>query len=206
MYAGVDYEAILREAEEEADVIIWDGGNNDFPFFQPDVFMTVVDPLRPGHELRYHPGETNLRMADVVVVNKVDTASIGEVGEVIANIKAVNPHASIIRAASPVVLDEGPVDRRRSRVGRRRRADADTRRHAVRCGHGRGPTGWRAGARRPASVRGWHRSRMSWPGIPRWTRYRRWVTRPISSTSSRRRSTMRPATSSSPGHRSISGG
>lgn len=108
MYAGVDYQAILYQAEEEADVIIWDGGNNDFPFYSPDIFITVVDPLRPGHELRYHPGETNLRMADVVVVNKMDTAGVDAVGEVIANIETVNPRARIVRAASPVVLEEGP--------------------------------------------------------------------------------------------------
>jgi predicted GTPase len=108
MYSGVDYAAILHQAEEEADVIIWDGGNNDFPFYAPDIFITVVDPLRPGHELRYHPGETNLRMADVVVVNKVDTADIKAVGEVIANIEAVNPRARIVRAASPVELGDGP--------------------------------------------------------------------------------------------------
>jgi len=107
MYAGVDYGAILRQAEQEADVVIWDGGNNDFPFYAPDIFITVVDPLRPGHELRYHPGETNLRMADVVVVNKVDTAAIGAVGEVVANIERVNPRARIIRAASPVELEDG---------------------------------------------------------------------------------------------------
>ena len=108
MYAGVDYGAILHQAEQEADVVIWDGGNNDFPFYAPDIFITVVDPLRPGHELRYHPGETNLRMADVVVVNKVDTAAIGAVGEVVANIERVNPRARIIRAASPVELEDGP--------------------------------------------------------------------------------------------------
>jgi predicted GTPase len=108
MYSGVDYAAILHQAEEEADVIVWDGGNNDFPFYAPDIFITVIDPLRPGHELRYHPGETNLRMADVVVVNKVDTADIKAVGEVIANIEAVNPRARIIRAASPVELEDGP--------------------------------------------------------------------------------------------------
>jgi predicted GTPase len=108
MYAGVDYEAILHQAEEEADVIIWDGGNNDFPFYSPDIFITVVDPLRPGHELRYHPGETNLRMADVVVVNKMDSAEVDAVGEVVANIEAVNPRARIVRAASPVVLEDGP--------------------------------------------------------------------------------------------------
>jgi predicted GTPase len=108
MYAGIDYQRILFQAEEEADVVIWDGGNNDFPFFAPDIYITVVDPLRPGHELRYHPGETNLRMADLVVVNKVDTAEPDDVAEVIANIEAVNPTAQIVRAASPVVLEEGP--------------------------------------------------------------------------------------------------
>jgi predicted GTPase len=108
MYAGVDYQAILHQAEEEADVIVWDGGNNDFPFFASDVSLTVVDPLRPGHELKYHPGETNLRMADVVVVNKIDTAEADAVGRVIANIEAVNPQARIVRAASPVVLEDGP--------------------------------------------------------------------------------------------------
>jgi predicted GTPase len=108
MYAGVDYQRILFQAEEEADVVIWDGGNNDFPFFAPDIYITVVDPLRSGHELRYHPGETNLRMADVVVVSKIDTAEPDDVAEVIANIEAVNPTAQIVRAASPVVLEEGP--------------------------------------------------------------------------------------------------
>ena len=82
MYAGVDYEAILRQAEEEADVVIWDGGNNDFPFFAPDLLIVVADPLRPGHELLYHPGETNLRMADVVVINKVDSAEAHNVEQV----------------------------------------------------------------------------------------------------------------------------
>ena len=78
VYAGVDYGEVLKQAEEEADVIVWDGGDNDFPFFAPDLLVVVVDPLRPGHELRYHPGETNLRMADVVVVNKVDSADAGQ--------------------------------------------------------------------------------------------------------------------------------
>ena len=108
MYAGVDYQAILHQAEEEADVIVWDGGNNDFSFFAPDISLTVVDPLRPGHELKYHPGEANLRMADVVVVNKIDTAEAEAVGRVIANIERVNPDARIVRAASPVVLEDGP--------------------------------------------------------------------------------------------------
>jgi predicted GTPase len=108
MFAGVDYEAILRAAEAEADVIIWDGGNNDFPFYAPDLLITVTDPLRPGHELRYHPGEVNLRMADVVVVNKVDSAEAAAVEAVIATVRETNPRAAIIRAASPVTLEPGP--------------------------------------------------------------------------------------------------
>jgi predicted GTPase len=107
MYAGVDYEAILRQAEEEADVVIWDGGNNDFPFFVPDLLTTVVDPLRPGHELTYHPGEVNVRMADVVVVNKVDSASAEAVAEVVGNVLSANPDATIVQAASPVTLEDG---------------------------------------------------------------------------------------------------
>ena len=108
MYAGVDYSAILAQAQEEADVIVWDGGNNDFPFFRPDLFVVVTDPLRPGHELRYHPGETNLRMADVVVVNKVDSAPLDAIEHVLADIRAVNPTAKVVKAASPVTLDDGP--------------------------------------------------------------------------------------------------
>jgi predicted GTPase len=108
MYAGVDYEAILRRAEEEADVVVWDGGNNDFPFFRPDLLIVVADPLRPGHELLYHPGETNLRMADVVVINKVDTAEAHNVEQVLENIEAVNPMARVVFAKSPPVLDAGP--------------------------------------------------------------------------------------------------
>jgi predicted GTPase len=108
MYAGVDYADILRQAEAEADVVIWDGGNNDFSFFASDLLVTVLDPLRPGHELRYHPGEMNLRMADVVVVNKVDTASLEAVGDVVATVSRVNPRAVVVRAASPVTLGPGP--------------------------------------------------------------------------------------------------
>jgi predicted GTPase len=112
--AGVDYAEILAQAQEEADVVIWDGGNNDLPFFTPDVHIVVVDPLRPGHELRYHPGEANVRMADVVVVNKVDTADPRDVGTVVDNVHSVNPDAMIVRAASPVELEDGP-----SLVGKR---------------------------------------------------------------------------------------
>ena len=108
MYAGVDYEAILRQAEQEADVIVWDGGNNDFPFYAPDLLITVTDPLRPGHELTFHPGEVNLRMADVVVVNKIDSAHFDSVGRVLDVVDAVNPSAAVIMAASPVSLEAGP--------------------------------------------------------------------------------------------------
>jgi predicted GTPase len=107
MYAGVDYGDILKQAQEEADVVIWDGGNNDLPFFAPDLHIVVVDPLRPGHELRYHPGEANVRMADIVVVNKVDSAYPEDVGRVVENVHAVNPKATIVRAASPVSLEAG---------------------------------------------------------------------------------------------------
>ncbi len=108
MYAGVDYQAILRAAESEADVVIWDGGNNDFSFYRPDLLITVVDPLRSGHELNYHPGEVNVRMADVVVVNKVDTADPVAVAIVEHNVRDVNPDAVVVRVASPVTLDPGP--------------------------------------------------------------------------------------------------
>jgi predicted GTPase len=107
MYAGVDYEGILRAAEQEADVIVWDGGNNDFPFVRPDVMITVVDPLRPGHESTYHPGETTLRIADVVVVNKVDSADPDDVEAVVAAVGRMVPDAVVIRADSPVTLDSG---------------------------------------------------------------------------------------------------
>ena len=107
VYTGVDYGEVLKRAEEEADVIVWDGGDNDFPFFAPDLFVVVVDPLRPGHELRYHPGETNLRMADVVVVNKVDSATPEQVDSVIDAVRLVNPDARLVTAASPVTLGHG---------------------------------------------------------------------------------------------------
>ncbi|MGA7722151.1 MAG: cyclic 2,3-diphosphoglycerate synthase [Ignavibacteriaceae bacterium] len=105
IYAGVDYEAILREAEKEADVIIWDGGNNDIPFYKSDVVFTVVDPHRAGHEMYYYPGNTSLRIADAVVINKIDSAELYNINIVRENIKAVNPKAEIIEAASPVTVD-----------------------------------------------------------------------------------------------------
>jgi predicted GTPase len=104
VYAGVDYEPILRQAEREADVILWDGGNNDLPFFAPDLHIVVADPHRPGHEKAYHPGEANARAADVFVINKVDTAPGENVIAVRENLRALNPRAVMIDAASPIRL------------------------------------------------------------------------------------------------------
>jgi predicted GTPase len=106
IYAGVDYEAILREAEKEADIILWDGGNNDVSFYKADLTITVVDPHRPGHELTYYPGNTSLRMADVAIINKVVTAQPENILTVTNNIKSVNPKAIIIEGASPVTVDK----------------------------------------------------------------------------------------------------
>ena len=106
LYAGVDYGQILEQAEKEADVITWDGGNNDFSFYKPDLLITLVDPLRPGHEISYYPGETNLIMSDVVIINKVVTADYDDIEEVRDNIMAVNPNAIIIEAASPLTVDD----------------------------------------------------------------------------------------------------
>ena len=107
VYAGVDYEVVLARAEAEADVILWDGGNNDTPFFLPEVHITVADALRPGHESSYHPGELNVRLADIVVVNKVDSAADGAVERIGAAVRALNPGAAVCATASPVRLDPG---------------------------------------------------------------------------------------------------
>jgi predicted GTPase len=112
IYAGVDYGAILNEAENDpkgCDVILWDGGNNDFPFYVPDLLVTVADPHRPGHELRYYPGEITLRMADVVVINKIDTADLSGIQAVRNNITAVNPNAVVVEAASALYIDDPSV-------------------------------------------------------------------------------------------------
>jgi predicted GTPase len=114
IYAGVDYEAILREAEKDqagCDIILWDGGNNDFPFYKPDLMVTVVDPHRPGHELGYYPGEVTLRMADVVVINKIDSADSQGILTVRKNIEKVNPSAVVIDAASPIKVADPEVIR-----------------------------------------------------------------------------------------------
>jgi len=109
VYAGVDYEAIVREAEKEADVILWDGGNNDLPFYQTDLLIVVVDPHRPGHEESYYPGETNLRLADVVVINKIETADPDDVEYVRENIRNINPNATIVDAASPISVEDASI-------------------------------------------------------------------------------------------------
>ncbi len=107
IYAGVDYGEILQQAQAEADVLLWDGGNNDLPFYRPTVHIALVDPLRAGHELRYHPGETNLRMADVVIVNKMDSAQPDQVAQLDETIARVNPGATVVHANSAVSVDDG---------------------------------------------------------------------------------------------------
>jgi predicted GTPase len=109
VYAGVDYEEILRAAEAEADVVVWDGGNNDFPFYRPDLFVVVADPLRAGHERRFHPGEVNARMADVVVVNKVDSATPEQVATIVEGLAEMNPDAAIVKARSTLKLEGGEI-------------------------------------------------------------------------------------------------
>ena len=106
VFAGVDYGAILEKAQAEAEMVIWDGGNNDLPFFRPDVHVVVTDPLRAGNEMRYHPGETNLRLADVIVINKIDSASKEQIEAVLASIAAVNPGAEVIMAESSVTVED----------------------------------------------------------------------------------------------------
>jgi predicted GTPase len=109
----VDYGAILRRAEDEADVVIWDGGNNDLPFYAPDLHLVVVDPHRAGHSMLYHPGEANVRMADAIIINKVDTAQADAVALAWDTVRLLNPRARIIKAASPITLDDGPTIRGR---------------------------------------------------------------------------------------------
>ncbi|MFQ5708073.1 MAG: cyclic 2,3-diphosphoglycerate synthase [bacterium] len=109
VYAGLDYQEILNQAQAEADVVIWDGGNNDTPFFKPDLHIVVADPLRPGHELSYYPGETNLRMADVVVINKETTATLENIETVRESIQKTNPSATIIDAASPIYMEDAQL-------------------------------------------------------------------------------------------------
>ena len=106
VYAGVDYEKIARQAEQEADIVIWDGGNNDFSFYEPTLMITVVDPLRPDHAARYHPGETTVRLAEVIIINKIDTASLEQIQTTRQIVRELNPQATVIDAASPIFVDD----------------------------------------------------------------------------------------------------
>jgi len=114
IYAGVDYEAILREAEKEADIILWDGGNNDLPFYKSDLQIVVADPHRAGHEVSYHPGEANLRAADVIVINKIETADSANINRVRQSIRNVNPNAIVVDGASPIFVDDPDAIRGKS--------------------------------------------------------------------------------------------
>ena len=111
VYAGVDYERILQEAEKETDIILWDGGNNDLPFYKPDLHIVVTDPHRAGHEVAYHPGEANLRLADVVVINKVDTGDLDDIVAIQQNVQRINPEATLVEAASPIFVEDSAAIR-----------------------------------------------------------------------------------------------
>ena len=155
VFAGIDYAAILDQAEQEADVILWDGGNNDTPFVKPNLHVVVVDPHRPGHELRYHPGETNLRMAHVCVVNKIDTAPPEGVEAVVDSIRTHNPDAKIVLAASPVPRrGERPHDQGQAGAGDRGRPDAHPRRDGLRRAALAAKANGAPSARRSETVRG----------------------------------------------------
>ena len=123
----MDYEKILRAAEKEVDIILWDGGNNDFSFYVSDLKIVVADPHRPGHESTYHPGEVNSRDADVIVINKVDTADPQAVIKVRENLRLLNPKAIVIEAASPLFVDNPGCHIGEARAGHRRRSDPDPR-------------------------------------------------------------------------------
>jgi predicted GTPase len=135
IYAGVDYEAILRAAENDpdgCDVIVWDGGNNDFSFYEADLRITVTDPHRPGHGMKYYPGEVNLRTSDVIVINKIDSANPDDVDKVRKTIEEVAPQATVIDAASPITVEDPEVIRWQACIGRGRWSYAHARRHEAR--------------------------------------------------------------------------
>jgi predicted GTPase len=158
VYAGVDYGRIVDLAAQEADLILWDGGNNDFPFIRPDLHLVLVDPLRAGHETSHHPGEVVLRMADIVIVAKVNAASTAQIQQVEATAKAINPKAKIVRAASPIRLRQFGGDWEPTEPGRlesagdRRRTHHDPRRHGLWRGVCGGDAGPRRSSRRSASL------------------------------------------------------
>ena len=143
VYAGVDYERILRQAEAEAEIVVWDGGNNDLSFFKPDLQFTVVDPHRAGHELHYWPGEANVRLANVVIINKVDTADLEPIATVRNNVRQLNPGAQIVEAASPIFIDDPDALRGKRVLVRRGWANPDPRGHAIRRRCGGSAAFWR---------------------------------------------------------------
>ena len=159
IYAGVDYEKILRRAEQEADVIVWDGGNNDTPFFKPDIHVVVFDPHRVGHETTYHPGETNMLMADIAVINKVDSADPKDVATLKATIARHNPEARIVLADSLVSAENGDIMRDKTRSGGGRRSHPDPWRNVLRCRHHRRPKIRRGADHRSAPLSGRHPGR-----------------------------------------------
>ena len=176
MYAGVDYGAILEQAQDEADVVIWDGGNNDFSFYRPDLTIVVVDPLRAGHASRYHPGEANLRMADVVVINKVDSATPDQIHDGARGRRRAGAEGDRHSRRLAGGARRRSLAGRQARPRHRRRADDHPRRDALRSRHGRGPQGERASRStrgRTPSARSPRRSRAS-----RTSRrsFRRWAT------------------------------
>ena len=189
VYAGVDYGAILRAAEREADVIVWDGGNNDTSFYRPDLTLTVLDPHRAGHELTYYPGATNLRLADVVIVNKVDSARAEDVAQVVANVESVNPRATVLRAASPLTVDDPAVIRGRRVLADRGRAHRHPRRNEVRRGRTRRQALRRPRDRRPARPTPWGR----WPAPSRSIRPRGRCFPPWATGRSRSRTSSAPS-------------
>ncbi len=154
VYAGVDYEKILRAAEKESDVIVWDGGNNDTSFYQSNLHIVIADPHRPGHEMLYHPGETNVRMADVVVINKVNTADRKDILTVKENIRWLNPDATIIEAASPIKVDDPSNDPGKKSAGGGGRPDRHARRYGLRGRDDRCRGQWRGGTGRPQKICG----------------------------------------------------
>ena len=213
VFAGIDYGAILERAEQEADVVVWDGGNNDIPFIRPDLHLVVVDPHRPGHELRYHPGETNLRMADACVVNKIDTAPEEGVEAVLESIRSANPDAAIVRAASPFEVEGHAPDRRQARPRDRGRADAHPRRDELRRRGARGEGRRRSELvdPRPFAVGSIKETFAKYPHVP--SSSRRWATAASRWRSSARRSRARrrprphrDADRPPPGHRARQAG
>ena len=151
VFAGVDYEQILREAEKEADVIVWDGGNNDWPFYHSDLEIVALDPHRPGHERAYYPGEVNFLRADVLVINKVNTAEQHAIDDLVAAAATYNPDAKLVLTASEITAADPGGSGRQARPRGRGRPDRHARRHALRRRRARGPGGGRRRARRTPS-------------------------------------------------------